>query len=73
MLGAASTLAADFDFVRVDLYNIRGQVRFGEITFTPTAGLLPLQPAAWDLILGQQWKVKATLRRPACSPRLFVT
>jgi hypothetical protein len=61
MLAAASTLAADFDFVRVDLYDIRGQVRFGEMTFTPGAGLLQLQPAIWDLILGQKWKVKATL------------
>ena len=60
MLAAASTLAADFDFVRVDLYNICGHVRFGEMTFTPGAGLLPLQPAIWDLILGQKWKVKAT-------------
>jgi TupA-like ATPgrasp len=59
MLAAASTLAADFDFVRVDLYNMRGQVRFGEMTFTPGAGLLLLQPAVWDLILGQKWKVKA--------------
>ena len=63
MLASASTLAADFDFVRVDLYNIRGHIRFGEMTFTPGAGLIPLQPAGWDLILGQKWKVKAD-RRP---------
>jgi hypothetical protein len=61
MLAAASALAADFDFVRVDLYNIRGQVRFGEMTFNPGGGLLQFQPAIWDLILGQKWKVKATV------------
>lgn len=60
MLAAASTLAANFDFVRVDLYDIRGHIRFGEMTFTPGAGLVRLQPAGWDLILGQKWKVKAT-------------
>jgi hypothetical protein len=40
MLAAGSTLAAGFDFVRVDLYDMCGQVRFGEMTFTPGAGLL---------------------------------
>jgi TupA-like ATPgrasp len=58
MLAAASTLGADFDFVRVDLYDIRGQVRFSEMTFTPGAGLLQLKPAIWDVILGQKWKVR---------------
>ena len=53
ILAAASAVAAHFDFVRVDLYNIRGHIRFGEMTFTPTAGHLQLQPAKWDLILGQ--------------------
>jgi hypothetical protein len=61
ILATASTLAAGFDFVRVDLYAMGGQVRFGEMTFTPGAGLIQLQPAIWDLILGQKWKVKATL------------
>jgi hypothetical protein len=64
MLAAASSLAADIDFVRIDLYSIRGHIRFGEMTFTPGAGTLQLQPAIWDLILGQKWKVKATLGRP---------
>ena len=59
MLSAASTLAAGFDFVRVDLYNIRGRVLFGELTFTPRGGFLEFQPRSWDLILGQKWKVKA--------------
>lgn len=55
MLRVASSLAADFDFVRVDLYNIEGQIRFGELTFTPMAGRFTWKPAEWDLRLGQKW------------------
>lgn len=31
----AETLSADFEYVRVDLYEIEGKVLFGELTFTP--------------------------------------
>lgn len=57
MLLIASKLASDFDFVRVDLYNAKGQIYFGELTFTPRAGELKLKPESWDLILGQKWIV----------------
>lgn len=36
----AKTLASDFKFVRVDLYYINGQVKFGELTFSPCSGRL---------------------------------
>lgn len=36
----AQTLSADFDFVRVDLYEYKGDVKFGELTFTPGGALL---------------------------------
>jgi hypothetical protein len=48
-------MSEDFDFVRVDLYNIDGHIYFGEFTFTPTAGELKLQPESWDLKLGDKW------------------
>lgn len=38
-LRAAEALSAPFDFVRADLYLVRGRVYFGELTFTPAAGL----------------------------------
>ena len=41
MLEISETLAADFDFVRVDLYDIKGKVYFGELTFSPATGVLP--------------------------------
>ena len=41
MLEISRILSADFDFVRVDLYDIRGRIYFGELTFSPASGVLP--------------------------------
>jgi hypothetical protein len=52
----AFKLANDFKFVRADFYLLNGQVIFGELTFTPSAGLdVTLQEA--DVILGGQLKL----------------
>ncbi|WP_277966508.1 ATP-grasp fold amidoligase family protein [Pantoea trifolii] len=52
----AVKLAADFKFVRADFYLLNGKVIFGELTFTPSAGLdVTLQEA--DAILGSQLKL----------------
>lgn len=40
MLAAAETLAQGFPVVRVDLYDVAGTVRFGEMTFTSLGGLM---------------------------------
>lgn len=40
MIKIAQTLSADFDVVRVDLYDCNDNICFGELTFTPFAGLL---------------------------------
>ncbi len=55
MLWVAGALSAGFGFVRVDLYNVSGRIYFGEVTFTPTAGTLMLQPSQWDAKLGALW------------------
>lgn len=39
MIEIASNLSKEFPFVRVDLYNCNGKIYFGELTFTPSAGL----------------------------------
>ena len=39
MVEIAKKLSGDFEFVRVDLYEIDGKVYFGELTFTPTGGV----------------------------------
>lgn len=41
MIEISRTLSADFDFVRVDLYDIQGKIYFGELTFSPASGVLP--------------------------------
>lgn len=53
MKACAMKLATDFKFVRADFYLLNGKVIFGELTFTPSAGLdVTLQEA--DAILGRQ-------------------
>ncbi len=39
MIEIAEKLSEDFKFVRVDLYNINGNIYFGELTFTPRGGI----------------------------------
>ncbi len=40
MLKYAEILSSDFKFVRVDLYDFKGKVYFGELTFSPWGGIL---------------------------------
>jgi hypothetical protein len=58
MIEVASRLSEDFDFVRVDLFNVDGRVYFNELTFTPGAGEYQFTPAEWDLELGRLWSMR---------------
>lgn len=40
MLSVAEKLSEEFPCVRVDLYNVKGKIYFGEMTFTSQAGLM---------------------------------
>lgn len=40
MIEIAKILSADFDFVRVDLYEYKDSVYFGELTFSPWGGIM---------------------------------
>lgn len=55
MLEAASKLAEGFRFVRVDLYDTPQKPLFGEMTFSPEAGLCRFEPVGFDLELGESW------------------
>lgn len=68
MLAAAETLAAGFDFVRVDLYEVAGQPRFGEMTFYPGSGLDPFDPPSLDLAIGAKWLAAIWRRGATLSP-----
>ena len=49
----AEIMSKEFYFVRVDLYDAGGKVLFGEMTFTPNAGLGYFYPEEWDFKLGK--------------------
>ena len=53
MIDVAKKLARDFRYVRVDLYEINGQVKFGEMTFTPSSGLYPYK-GTWTRMKDEQ-------------------
>ena len=40
------------DFVRVDLYSVKGKVYFSELTFYPCGTGIPFEPGEWDLKCG---------------------
>lgn len=52
MVKLAEMLSKQFDFVRVDIYNVDGMIYFSELTFTPGGGLVPFEPESFDLQLG---------------------
>lgn len=49
-------LAQDFEYVRVDLYNVNGKIYFGEMTFCPESGFGDISPLEWDYKLGHYWE-----------------
>lgn len=53
----ASVLSKDFSHVRVDLYEINGDVYFGEMTFTTGNGFIPFATKSTDEKLGSMWKL----------------
>jgi hypothetical protein len=55
MLDAAETLAAGFDFLRVDFYEIDGAPRFGEFCLYPGSGLDRFADDWIDFELGKLW------------------
>lgn len=52
LISVAEKLAAPFEFVRVDLYNINGKIVFSELTFHSGGGLIPFEPREYDRKFG---------------------
>jgi hypothetical protein len=48
IVDVATRLADGLGYVRVDLYNVDGHIYFGELTFTPGAGVFPFHPDRVD-------------------------
>lgn len=60
MLELAEALAAGLTFVRVDLFNIGGEITFGELTFFPGNGFLRFVPPEYDAMFGDQLTLPGT-------------
>ena len=52
MIEFAELLSKNIPFVRVDFYEVKGKVYFGEMTFYPNSGFTEFYPENWDEILG---------------------
>lgn len=55
MLRYAGQIGERFAYVRVDLYEVAGKVKFGEVTFYPGAGLEVFNPPEFDALFGSLW------------------
>ena len=49
----AEKLSKGIPQLRVDFYNINGQIYFGETTFFHWSGMVPFEPEEWDAKLGE--------------------
>ncbi|PWK60559.1 ATP-grasp fold amidoligase family protein [Roseicyclus mahoneyensis] len=58
MIEVAEALSHGIDFIRVDLYQARERVLFGEMTLTPRAGDIQFTPSEWNMKLGQLWNYR---------------
>lgn len=52
MVKFAEILAKDIPFVRVDFYEVKGKLYFGEITFFPASGFERFVPDSYDNLFG---------------------
>ena len=57
MIEVAEKLSTGIPHVRVDLYNINGQVYFGEMTFFHFGGTVRFSPPEWDYKVGEWLKL----------------
>lgn len=53
MLWICEILSQDFNFIRIDLYNVNGRIFWGELTFTPGDGMARLEPRELDYQFGE--------------------
>jgi hypothetical protein len=58
MITIAKLLSADFEYVRVDLYEVKKKVIFGELTFYPASGLPDFKPERFDKVWGAMLNIQ---------------
>lgn len=52
MIRLSKILSKGFPHVRVDFYEVDGQLYFGELTFYHFSGFMPFEPSQWDYTFG---------------------
>ena len=53
----AAKLSYGLPHVRVDFYDVNGQIYFGELTFFHWSGMMPFMPEEWDYKIGEWLKL----------------
>lgn len=61
MLHIAETLAAPFKYIRVDLYDVAGNIYVGELTFFHYGGVGKISSPSWDQWLAECYRTVSTL------------
>ncbi|SNU03307.1 TupA-like ATPgrasp [Prevotellaceae bacterium MN60] len=59
MIKLARMLSKNIPQVRVDFYDINGEIYFGELTFSPGSGFETFYPEEWDKTIGEWIKLPA--------------
>ena len=57
MVEVAERLSEGFPHVRVDLYNVMGQIYFGELTFYDGSGYMKFSPDSFDFEMGDKFDI----------------
>ncbi len=68
LISLAEKIGSQFDFVRVDFYDLPEGPLFGEATFYPGAGLEVFESEDWDLRFGEPWRLPGRASGPARHP-----
>ena len=59
----AKTLCHDFSFVRVDFFLANDTYYFAELTFTPSAGMMPFNPDKYDCEWGNSLDIRKEMQK----------
>ena len=53
MIALSKKLSKGIPFIRVDWYEIKGKLYFGELTFYPASGFEKFEPEEWNYKMGE--------------------
>jgi len=63
MVQLSKVLSKDYNFLRVDLYQINNKIYFSELTFSPTSGFIPFENTEHDLEIGEMFELPSEKRK----------